>query len=277
MQNLEMVVYMSTSLNTGHAMGRGQETIILPVLARDEEPQATTQESMFNYVRLSDGGPARHDGPRSETSVIADIGTLIDRTGIIDWPTMRDHRSIRQAIGRTIPGFEEMSAIDETKKEFQITGRTFHEPRFATDTTRARFHPVPIPPLRGGDDRLRLMTIRSEGQFNTVVYEEEDRYRGQERRDVIMMSPADVARLGLANDVPVTVIGEAGSMTRILVRTIDIPPGNCVMYYPEANVLLPRTVDPDSRTPAFKNGLVSVMAPAGAKWGPTTPAHSLPN
>ena len=27
------------------------------------------------------------------------------------------------------------------------------------------------------------MTLRSEGQFNTVVYEEEDRYRGQERRD----------------------------------------------------------------------------------------------
>ena len=32
------------------------------------------------------------------------------------------------------------------------------------------------------------MTVRSEGQFNTVVYEEEDIYRGQERRDVILMN-----------------------------------------------------------------------------------------
>ena len=30
----------------------------LPVLARDEETQATTQESMFNFVRLSEGGAA---------------------------------------------------------------------------------------------------------------------------------------------------------------------------------------------------------------------------
>ncbi len=278
MQNLEMVVYMSTSLNTGHAVGRGRETLILPVLARDEEPQATTQESMFNFVRMSDGGPARHEGPRSEVSVIADLGSLVDRDGVLDWEAMRQHQSIRQAIGRTIPGFEQIARLDEDKKEFQITGRTFHEPRFATESARARFHSVAIPPLRGGDGQLRLMTIRSEGQFNTVVYEDEDRYRGQERRDVILMNSTDVARLGLAPDVPVTVIGEAGRMERILVRTIDIPPGNCVMYYPEANVLLPRTVDPDSRTPAFKNGLVSVMAPGGASGArPPRPTLSPPS
>ena len=41
------------------------------------------------------------------------------------------------------------------------------------------------------------MTVRSEGQFNTVVYEEEDIYRGQERRDVIMIHPSDMERMGL--------------------------------------------------------------------------------
>ncbi len=40
------------------------------------------------------------------------------------------------------------------------------------------------------------MTVRSEGQFNTVVYEEEDLYRGQERRDLILMHPEDLSRLG---------------------------------------------------------------------------------
>lgn len=273
LQNLQLVVYMSTTLNTGHALGRGKETLILPVLARDEEDQATTQESMFNFVRMSDGGEARHEGTRSEVSIIADTGAAVDRTGLVDWEAFRDHRHIRQAIARTIPGFEPMERIDEDKTEFQITGRTFHEPTFATETGRARFHAVAIPPLRGGDDKLRLMTVRSEGQFNTVVYEEEDRYRGQRRRDVIMMNPSDITRLGLTTDVPVTVVGEAGTMQGILVRAVDIPPGNCVMYYPEANVLLPRTVDPESGTPSFKNGLVSIVAPAGTKWGPAAPAH----
>ncbi|MCP4014223.1 MAG: molybdopterin-dependent oxidoreductase, partial [Phycisphaeraceae bacterium] len=50
-----MLVHLSTTLNTGHCCGLGRENIILPVLARDEEPQRTTQESMFNYVRVSDG------------------------------------------------------------------------------------------------------------------------------------------------------------------------------------------------------------------------------
>jgi hypothetical protein len=30
------------------------------------------------------------------------------------------------------------------------------------------------------------------------------------------------------------------------------------MYYPEANVLVPRVVDPQSRTPLFKNVIVSI-------------------
>lgn len=262
LQALDMVVYMSTTLNTGHALGRARETIILPVLPRDEEPQATTQESMFNYVRLSDGGPARHDGPRSEVAIVAELGEALDDRRVLDWAVLRDHGSIRQAIARVIPGYEAIGEIDKTRREFQITGRTFHRPRFATESGRARFHAIDLPPLRGDPGELRLMTVRSEGQFNTVVYEDEDRYRGQERRDVIMMSVADIVRLGLVIDQVVTVKGEAGRVDGLLVREIDIPPGNCVMYYPEANALLSRSVDPDSLTPAFKGGLVSVAAPA---------------
>ena len=33
----------------------------------------------------------------------------------------------------------------------------------------------------------------------------------------------------------------------------DIRAGNLAMYYPEANALVPRRLDPRSRTPAFKS------------------------
>ena len=36
---LETLVTLSTTMNTGHVHALGDETIILPVLARDEEPQ----------------------------------------------------------------------------------------------------------------------------------------------------------------------------------------------------------------------------------------------
>jgi anaerobic selenocysteine-containing dehydrogenase len=102
------------------------------------------------------------------------------------------------------------------------------------------------------------MTLRSEGQFNTVVYEDEDVYRGNERRDVVMMSDADARRLGVTRDQRVRVENATGSL-EALVRIAPLPAGNVAMYYPEANVLVPRTIDPRSATPAFKSATVRVV------------------
>ena len=91
-----LVAYLSTTLNTGHAFGLGKNTLILPVLARDEEPQPTTQESMFNYVRLSDGGPRRHHGPESEVKVIATIASrILGSAQPIDFDAMQQTANIR--------------------------------------------------------------------------------------------------------------------------------------------------------------------------------------
>ena len=260
LSRLDMQVYLSTTLNTGHAHGLAEETLILPVLARDEEPQPTTQESMFNFVRLSDGGPPRHVGPRPEVEVIAEIAErVLGSSGPIDWQSMRNTGRIREAIAKVIPGFEKMGKIDKTKEEFQIEGRTFHTPRFPTDSGRAVLHPHDLPELQGSTGELRLITGRSEGQFNTVVYEEEDLYRGQDRRDVILVNPQDMKRLGLTENEPVTVRSEIGSMSGILVRPFpQIKEGNALMYYPEANQLVARRTDKLSRTPAFKGGVVTL-------------------
>ena len=258
LQNLDQLIYLSTTLNTGHAHGLARETLILPVLARDEEPQPTTQESMFNFVRLSDGGPARHVGPKSEVEVVATLARrVIGERSPLSWESLEQTGNIREMISRVIPGYEAIAEIDKTKEEFHIAGRTFHEPKFATETGRAQLHVHSIPDLQGGDARLRLMTVRSEGQFNTVVYEEEDAYRGQDRRDVILMNSIDISRLGLTAEQRVTVHSRTGKLGNVLVRSYDdIRDGNVLMYYPEANVLISRTADPQSKTPAFKGELV---------------------
>ncbi len=266
-RELDTIVYLNTTLNTGHAHGLAKETIILPVLARDEEPQPTTQESMFNYVRLSDGGPRRLEGPRSEVEVIASIAAgVLGSSTPIDWRSMQDTGRIREAIAQVVPGFEQIKDIDRSKKEFQIGGRTFHTPKFPTPSGKGRLHVHDLPPLRGEGNQLRLMTVRSEGQFNTVVYEVEDIYRGQERRDVILLHPDDVQRLGLQENQRVTVASQTGEMKNILVRPFpEIRAGNALMYYPEANVLVPRDIDPSSRTPAFKNIAVTIQTETAPK------------
>ncbi len=256
---LELLVYLSTTLNTGHVHALGRRTWILPVLARDEEPQPTTQESMFNYIRFSQGGPQRHQGPRSEVEVIAELGErLLGGQTPVDWNLMRQTRNIRQALAQVVPGLEKLGQIDRTREEFHIPGRTFHQPVFATPDGKARLHVLPLPELAGGEGKLRVMTVRSEGQFNTVVYEQEDLYRGQSRRDVILVHPGDIRRLGLVAGKSVRVRSEAGEMIVRLEPYEAIKPGNALMYYPEANALVPTHADPQSRTPAFKCVVVEV-------------------
>jgi molybdopterin-dependent oxidoreductase alpha subunit len=261
---LDLLVYLSTTLNTGHAHGLARETIILPVLARDEEPQPTTQESMFNYVRLSDGGPRRHVGPRSEVAVISTLAhRVMEHRAPVDWRAMRNTAEIRQAIARIVPGHEQLAEIDRTKGEFHIGGRTFHAPTFATPDRRAHLHVHDLPPLQGSaPNEIRVMTIRSEGQFNTVVYEDEDIYRNVDRRDVILLHADDLARFQLQDGDRITIHGPAGSMQGIRATRFDsIRPGNAAMYFPEANRLISRHLDPKSKTPAFKCVVVRLESP----------------
>jgi hypothetical protein len=150
-------------------------------LPRDEEPQPTTQESMFSYVRLSDGGPARYAGPRSEVGVLTSLARqVLGDTGPVDWRELESHDAIRKLIGELIPGLEPIAEIGQTRKEFHIAGRQLAGGQFPTASGKARFHAVPLPdPVKRDRGQFLLMTVRSEGQFNTVVYEDEDLYRAR--------------------------------------------------------------------------------------------------
>jgi len=280
LSELDLQVSLSTTLNTGHGVATKGGHLILPVLARDEEPHRTTQESMFNFVRMSDGGAPRFEGPRSEIDVIADLAARVhqrvqrtesshaelpdgldaSRLAGLDWSSMSDTEGIRAMIAAVVPGWGAVGNMDAGGPEFQIDGRTFHTPRFATEDGRARFHSGSLPHVANASpDELRLMTIRSEGQFNTVVYEEHDLYRGTKRRDIIMIHPDDAASRGLNHGDRVTVSGPGGRMPHQQIHLFDrIRPGNAAMYFPEANVLLDHKVDQHSRTPAFKGALVTL-------------------
>jgi anaerobic selenocysteine-containing dehydrogenase len=49
------------------------------------------------------------------------------------------------------------------------------------------------------DGRFRLLTMRSNDQFNTTIYGYSDRFRGIEgTRDIVLMSRSDIDMAGLA-------------------------------------------------------------------------------
>lgn len=256
MQNIPTTVYLSTKLNPGHFWGRGKRTIILPVLARDEEPEPTTQESMFNFVRLSEGGEQNVKGQlRSEAQILCYLANAVLGADPVDWLKLTQAKEVRQLIARAIPGYEKIAEIDATRTEFTITNRVFHTPKFNTANGKAKMHVTPIPVL---DDDFRLITLRSEGQFNSVVYEEYDLYRGMPHRFCILVSKEDLNKLNIKDGERIKVHGEAGSLDNIEVVAGDIKPGVVAMFYPEANVLIKAHIDQRSRTPAFKSAPVKL-------------------
>jgi molybdopterin-dependent oxidoreductase alpha subunit len=263
MQKIKTIAYISTKLNPGHFHGLAPYTVILPVLTRDEEPQPTTQESMFNFVRMSDGGPPNIKGDmRAESDVICDLANRVLGNNPVDWNSLRSLKEVRKLIAQAIPGFEEIANIDDTKREFTIGGRIFHTPKFATGDGKAVMHRTPLPSFT--QDALRLVTLRSEGQFNTVVYEEHDLYRGLPHRFCILVADEDAQRLNMRDGERVTVRGEAGVMENIEVVIGKIRPGVVAMFYPESNILIKANVDPRSKTPAFKSAPVWLAKTAAA-------------
>jgi molybdopterin-dependent oxidoreductase alpha subunit len=252
-------LFLTTTLNRSHVVGvdRG-EVLVFPVSARDEERQATTQESMFNYIRLSDGGPARLDNVRSEVDILCDLAEHLLPPGPLDFSLFRQYSHVQKAIAAAIPGMEGLETITETKKEFHVGGRLITKPEFKTPTKRASFAVRPAPvALTTAEFPFVLASIRSEGQFNSIIYDEADKFRRTETRWCVLMNAADIAALGLEGRTA-DMRSAHGEMLGLTVYAYDVPRGNALTYYPEANALTGIEHDPRSKTPAFKSTPVSI-------------------
>lgn len=260
LNNIGFKVYLTTTLNRGHLVGmETSEALILPVTARDEEWQPTTQESMFNYVRLSDGGITRLASVRPEVKILCDFAEQLLTECPVQFKQFNQHDSIRAAIAATIPGMAELKDIAQTKQEFSVKNRLLSAPQFNTPTGKAAFLTSNQPqPVINEVFPFLLASVRSEGQFNSIIYEESDSYRGTDTRWSVMMNSEDMAALGVAEGDAVDLSSSHGEMQKLKVFAFNLPRGNLLAYYPEANVLIGTAHDPRSKTPAFKSVAVQL-------------------
>jgi molybdopterin-dependent oxidoreductase alpha subunit len=269
LSQIETIFYVATKPNLGHFHGLGkQQTLILPVFNRFENPHQTTTESGNNFVRLNDVGKS-HLQPGnsdliSEVELITEIAHRLHDENPINWRKLQDTVYVRELIAKTIPGYEKIGQIDQTQEEFTITGRIFDEPKFPTFDGKARMFITPLPQLNLPDKSafgveenqpgivLILGTGRGYGQHNTVVYRSADKYRNMPHRHCILMNSLDIKKAGFQQHQRVTVKGSGGELENIEIISGAIREGVAFMFYPEANVLLTAEIDPESGTPAYK-------------------------
>lgn len=235
----------------------------------------TTTESGNNFVRLNDEGEThlKKGDLVSEITFLTELAHRIHGDSPVNWRRLQDTRYVRQLIAETIPGFEKMAPLDETKQEFTISGRIFDRPVFATASGKAMMKITPLPalslpgieefglPSTTSARVIILGTGRSYAQHNTVVYRSADPYRGMPHRNCILLNQIDVQSIGLRQHQRVTVRGNAGELTEVEIIYGSIRQGCGLMFYPEVNAIFKANIDPNSGTPAFKRVPVVVFDP----------------
>ena len=264
---IETIIYLATKPNLGHFHGLAKHnTIVLPVLNRFENPYKTTVESGNNFVRLNDEGETHLKDADliPEVQFLTELASRIHGEFPVNWRQLQDPKYVRQLIAKTIPGYEKIGTIDETLEEFTIGGRIFTEPKFPTESGKAKMFVAPLPKLKlpqaqefGVSESVRglvvaLMTGRSYSQHNTVVYKIDDKYRGMPHRNCILMNRADAESVGLQEHQRVTVQGNVGKMADVEVIYGAVREGAALMFYPEVNVIFHPEIERRSGTPAYK-------------------------
>jgi len=273
--NCDLTVQVITKLNRT-ALVPGKVSLILPCLGRSEkdiqasgEQFVSTESTMLN-VQMSKGifEPAS-DYLRSEPWIVCQLAkaTLGERT-TVDWDAMAaNYDNIRDAISRVVPGCENYNDRIRTDAGFYMPNPPNHG-EFKTPSGKALFVASPLEMIDLPPGHLLLTTIRSHDQFNTTVYDLNDRYRGiHGSRRVILMNEKNIADLGLEVGQPVDITShwEDGErqISNFTVVRYPIAIDCCAAYFPEANPLVPLgSFAKRSFTPTSKCVIVSVRASA---------------
>lgn len=272
-RKLRLTVNVATKLNRSHLLP-GEVSYVLPCLSRIEidrqasGPQAVSMEDSTGCMHGSRGvtEPAS-DQLRSEPAIVAGLAsaTLGERS-TVDWAAWcEDYALVRDEIATTYPEIFH----DFNERMWQPGGFARPLPardrQWQTPSGKAQFM-VPVSldedPDMPADEpgALRLMTLRSDGQFNTTIYSHDDRFRGvKDSRMVLLVHPDDMRAQGVTEgqQVALETIAGDGVLRRVegfAIKAYDIPAGCIGGYYPECNPLLPLWHHAkESKVPAAKS------------------------
>ena len=266
-------MHVATKLNRSHLI-HGEVSYLLPCLGRVEidrqasGEQTVSVEDSTGFMHASRGVAEPAEASlRSEAAIVAAIAqaTLAPNPKVPWSEWVGGYALVRDAIEATWP-----LVFRDFNGRFKTPGG-FHRPIPArervwkTDTGKANFIVPdglvadPDTPEHG-DEVLRLMTMRSDDQFNTTLYSLDDRFRGiYGTRKVVLMDGDGIARLGLEEGATVTVCtavddGHRGEVAGLRVTAFDVPRGCAAGYFPECNRLVPLAHHAEkSKVPAFKS------------------------
>ncbi|MFJ5694835.1 FdhF/YdeP family oxidoreductase [Arthrobacter sp. NPDC093125] len=271
MENTDLTVQISTKLNRSHTV-TGKEALILPTMGRTEidmqasGPQFVSVEDTVCAVHASHG-KVKPVAPNllSEVAIVCRLAreTVAGKTSA-DWEGFeKNYDLIREHISHVVAGCENYNDKIRQEGGFVLPNGPRDSRTFRTPTGKAILTVNHLEHIERPAGTLILQSVRSHDQFNTTIYGYNDRYRGIKKgREVVFISPEDIAELGLSDGQLVDLHGVYDdNVERVMrkLRVVSYPTaqGCAATYYPESNVLVPLdSVAEGSNTPASKAVIV---------------------
>lgn len=289
MERCRLTVHVSTKLNRSHLV-TGQQALILPCLGRSERD---VQDGVEQYLTVEDSmgiigrsqGRLKPASPqlKSDVEIIARLAeATFGKRSAVDWARFRlDYRTIRESIGRVIPGFTNFDKRLAEEKAFYLPNAA-RERIFKTPSSKAKFSVCPIARHELAAGEYLLTTVRTHDQFNSTIYGLNDRYRGvYGGRRVILVNPDDMQTAGLTTgqlvDIHSHFDGQVRKAPQFAVTPYPIARRCAAAYYPETNVLVAvDSVAERSNQPASKSIRITLHPSAkGMAEGYSAPARAI--
>ena len=164
MNNIPFKVMVSSTLNETHLFGINNENLILPI--RDHYQS----ESLFDL--------------KTESQILSDLATKSLERDDLSFEDFGQHSDIMDAIKKLLPDFDMNNQIPvENSSSLSIDGERIESYGYKLRTpNQTSWEKVKTP------NAFNLSSVRSEGQFNTMIYDEADLFRKQTSRDVLYLS-----------------------------------------------------------------------------------------
>jgi molybdopterin-dependent oxidoreductase alpha subunit len=282
LQRVPCRVHQDLFVNSSMLVEPGEWVLLLPGQTRYEQKGGGTLTSTERRIRFSPEIP----GPRIGEAMAE--WEIFARAGQAALPPEKKHlleyagtAAIRAEMEKCMPLYQGIAGLHAEGDSVQYGGPLLCAGGVCANMPggRARFTPLTPPQLDVAADfspadaglkgaaaqhapsaRYYLATRRGK-QFNSMVWSNTDHLVGATRRDAVLVSPEDAARLGVRHGDSIVLragtLNPGGREFRGVCHLAPVKPGTLQAYWPECNVLLPNRLDPQSKEPDY-NGWVTL-------------------
>ncbi len=243
-------VHQDICLNSSMLLPATEAVVLLPAMTRYELPGGGTSTSTERRIRFSpeiEGPRIPEAKPEWQIPVLIAEGVDLSFQAQFRW---KDTGDIRREIEKAVPLYQGIANLREEGQSLQWGGeQLFAGGRFdALPGGRCRLLPQDPPEIVVPPGKFHVTTRRGK-QFNSWVQSPKDAITGY-ARDAVLLNPEDAKALSLAEGDAVEVITETGRL-KGRARLSPVRRGTAQLFWPEANVLIPRRLDPLSQEPEY--------------------------